>query len=199
MLRLAAERTSGGKARWDCRCDCGATTTVDARNLRSGSIKSCGCHRRERMGKLMARHRLTKTPEYETWRQMRSRCTNPGLRGFKNYGGRGIGVCPEWDLFERFLADMGPRPSARHSIDRIDNDGPYAPWNCRWATTAQQRRNTRGNTMLTHQGRTLVLTDWAREVGISVNVLSSRLQKGWSVGRALITPLDLNQSHRRST
>lgn len=194
VAELFPERTSGGKARWLCRCECGATTTVDARNLRSGSITSCGCYRRDRAEHLTARHRQSKTPEHNTWRQMRARCTNARHQKFPDYGGRGITVCSEWNSFERFLADMGPRPSPKHSIDRKDNDGPYAPSNCRWATSPQQRRNTRTNTRLTHRGRTLTLTDWAIDLGLAVNTLSRRLTKGWSVERALTTPTFPQQS-----
>lgn len=196
VVRLASDRTSEGKARWMCRCDCGAPTTVDARNLRSGSITSCGCFRRERMEDLTATHRLSNTPEHRTWVGMRARCRNPNLRIFQNYGGRGITVCQRWDeSFEAFVADMGLRPSRRHSLDRIDNDGNYEPSNCRWATMTQQRRNTRANTRLTHHGRTMTLTEWALELGISVTVLCGRFRKGWSVERALTTPLDSSRSH----
>ena len=89
-------------------------------------------------------HRQTGTPEHQAWIQIRSRCTNQNLRSFKDYGGREISVCARWDSFENFLADMGKRPSAKHSIDRFpDNDGNYEPGNCRWATKKEQGRNRR--------------------------------------------------------
>jgi hypothetical protein len=82
-------------------------------------------------------------PEYHVWVSMRTRCRWAGDKDYGLYGGRGIEVCARWDSFECFLEDMGRRPSARHSIDRIDNDGHYEPGNCRWATSSQQRRNQR--------------------------------------------------------
>lgn len=86
-------------------------------------------------------------PEYGIWRTMKARCQNPKLRQFTNYGGRGITVCERWQKFDSFYADMGPRPSPLHSIDRRDNDGNYEPLNCRWATRAQQAA-TRSTTKL---------------------------------------------------
>ena len=194
VLVISPHRTSEGKARWVCLCDCGAETTVDARNLRSGSSKSCGCHRSERMEDLNARHLLSRTPEHDAWRHMRYRCFNPNAENFSDYGGRGITVCQQWESFERFYADMGPRPSPRHSLDRIDNDGDYTPDNCRWATPQQQNRNKRNNTRLSHHGRTLTLSGWSKELSISVNTLSERLSKGWSASQTLTTPVDSQQS-----
>lgn len=138
---------------WLCACDCGTVVTVVGESLRSGHAKSCGCFRREFasiVGKAARpRHghacRDRYSVEYRTWGGMIQRCTNPKFRQFRDYGGRGISVCPEWRTsFERFLADMGPRPVGL-TLDRINNDGNYKPGNCRWASRSQQQRNQRRN------------------------------------------------------
>jgi hypothetical protein len=131
---------------------------------------------------------------------MRQRCTNPNAQGFEHYGGRGIRVCAWWDSFESFLTDMGERPSLKHSLDRIDNDGHYScgyceecrangwPANCRWATAAEQWRNSSRIRLLTLRGRTQCLEDWAAELGISTATLGGRLKRGWSIEQAITTP-----------
>ena len=135
------------------------------------------------------------SPEYRAWADMRQRCKNPRNRNFPNYGGRGIGVDPRWDCsFEAFLADVGHRPSADHTIDRVDVDGDYAPGNVRWATDEQQRRNTRRSVLLTFQGRTQCVEDWADELGIHKSTIGGRLRSGWSTDRALATPPDAVRS-----
>lgn len=126
---------------------------------------------------------------------------NPRDQSFQNYGGRGISVCDRWrDSFEAFYADMGGRPTARHSIERIDNDGHYEPGNCRWAEIRDQLRNRRTNHVLTHLGQTLTVTDWAALIGIAATTLTARLDRGWSVEEALTTPGDegsrKKQAHR---
>lgn len=129
-------------------------------------------------------------PEYSLWKNIHARCNNPNHPKYADYGGRGIAVCPEWDSFERFLSDMGSRPDADHELDRIDNDGPYAPWNCRWATRTEQNNNTRRNVILEHAGRRMTLPQWAREVGLNINTLRGRIfEKGWPVEKALTTPV----------
>lgn len=129
----------------------------------------------------------TRTPGYDTWRSMRQRCLRPDQRQYKDYGGRGISVCVRWNVFENFLADMGPRPSGR-SLDRINNDGDYEPGNCRWATRTQQQRNRRDVRPITFQGRTMLISDWAKEIGVKTNTLQSRLDVyGWTLKRAMTT------------
>jgi hypothetical protein len=129
-------------------------------------------------------------PEYSCWKQMVYRCTNPEHPSYPRYGGRGITVCDEWLVYENFLRDMGPRPSEDLTIERIDNNAGYFPGNVRWASHADQQRNRRCNRYLEHDGRRMVITDWAREVGISLQSLQKRLRNGWSVERALTTPPD---------
>lgn len=124
------------------------------------------------------------TRTYRIWANMRSRCTNPLVPCFRNYGGRGITVCESWAQFENFLADMGECP-AGHSIDRIDNDGNYEPGNCVWATKAVQSSNRRTNIRITHAGRTLTLKQWAVHLGKSYSALLSRFHRGWSTARIL--------------
>jgi hypothetical protein len=129
------------------------------------------------------------TPEYMAYHQAKHRCTNPSSKLWDNYGGRGIEF--RFSSFEQFFAELGRRPSSRHSIDRIDNDGHYEPSNCRWATYEEQnnnrrkRRKPRRQRLLTADGRTMNVRQWAQETGIDENVISTRLHRGWSPERAV--------------
>lgn len=129
--------------------------------------------------------------EYAIWAAMIQRCCNKGDRGYKNYGGRGIGISPEWRVsFASFMADMGPRPSLKHSIDRIDNDGDYTPANCRWADRIQQASNTRRSHLVTSNGRTQTVAQWARELGIKRRTLYNRVHAGTWPNPSLREELD---------
>jgi len=131
------------------------------------------------------RHGLVDVPEYRVWGDMRSRCANPRTNHWKNYGGRGITVCERWCRFENFYADMGPRPSAAHTIERKDNDKGYEPDNCKWATRTTQVRNRRNTVRLTAHGKTLPLIEWARLLGIRYKTLYARYKHGWSITRMI--------------
>lgn len=128
------------------------------------------------------------TPTYTTWKHMVRRCTYPREPGYENYGGRGITVCARWRSFENFLADMGERPAGKF-IDRIDSDGHYEPWNCRWATRVEQNRNTSQNVEVTFNGRTQCITAWEQELGTKPGTIYTRLRRGWSTERALTAPV----------
>jgi hypothetical protein len=161
---------------WHCRCECGTERAVDGQNLLNGRSRSCGCAESR-----VRSHGKSESAEYKIWASMIQRCTKP----VKNYGARGIKVCVRWRKFENFYADMGPRPSPKHSIDRIDNDGNYEPSNCRWATRSEQAFNRRARSAITFAGRTQSMAQWAREVGIPRVTLFQRLQKGWPLEKAI--------------
>lgn len=133
-----------------------------------------------------ATHGMSQSPEYRTWAAMIRRCHLPGSSGYEKYGARGIYVCDEWRAsFEAFFASMGRRPSPQHSIEREDNDGPYAPHNCTWATTALQAYNKRNTALLSHDGKTMSLRAWSEETGIPYQTIKCRFYRGSSPERIL--------------
>ena len=189
---LERSDTSSRRARWHCLCDCGNETTVLGADLRRGHTRSCSCLQDSRFEDV---HGKSRTNIYFCWCSMKSRCMNPNNSKYRNYGGRGIRVCQAWSTFEGFYADMGDPPSDKHTIDRIDNDGDYNPANCRWATWSQQARNRRSNNMLTYDGKTMCVTDWADKFRLSCSTLQSRIILGWSVERAITQPVRNKRKH----
>jgi hypothetical protein len=135
------------------------------------------------------RHGMNKSPEHRAWVHMRQRCTNPRKREWPHYGGRGIKVCARWmDSFIAFFADVGTRPSPKHSLDRIDVNGDYEPGNVRWATQAQQIENTTVARLVTIGGKTQTISAWEREMALPRGTVGRREASGWSIEEAITTP-----------
>lgn len=136
-------------------------------------------------------HGKTNTPEYRTWCVMKSRCLNPKFPKYSAYGARGIAICERWrNSFANFLADMGPRPSPQHTIDRFpDQNGSYEPGNCRWATPTQQARNRSITVTVEYHGRTVTLAELSEMVGIKYDTLHGRIARGMSAELAVAAPL----------
>lgn len=150
MLTIVSSAgTKDGKLLVNIKCQCGRNSIVRISNLKSGLATSCGCvpfqAQRTRQTKII--HGLFGTTEYNSWNAMRNRCLNVKAVNYKNYGGRGITICPQWlDDPEQFLKDMGYKPTNKHTLERIKNDGNYEPTNCKWATRKEQRLNQRPRT-----------------------------------------------------
>lgn len=177
---------------WNCVCDCGVTKTVTGDCLRSRECNSCGCNSRKACAQKLMKYgrKANGIREYRIWGSMISRCKYKHRKAAARYACRGITVCEEWKSYERFIADMGPAPSDKHSIDRINNDDGYHPGNCRWATPQEQGSNTSSNRRITHDGVTKTLMDWARSTGIERRTIAARIDHyGWSSDRALTTPV----------
>lgn len=173
-----------GQANWLCRCDCGTQKVIFGGNLNSGHTTSCGCLKG--LWKHGDNQTGARTPEYQAWAGMISRCQNPKNSHYRIYGGRGIKVCESWKTYTNFIHDVGRRPSPKHSIDRWpDKNGDYEPGNVRWATIMEQQSNTRKNVFLQVNGESIHIAEAARRHNIAPSKLGYRLRHGWSVKEAL--------------
>lgn len=185
-----AENSNSGKARWLCRCDCGTETIVSRDNLIHGRHISCGCVRKQQVGRLNLRHGASKTRLYSIYTNMITRTENPRATAFHRYGGRGIKVCAEWrNSFEMFRAWALANGYADNlEIDRIDNDKGYSPENCRWVSHKANGRNRHSGKPICYKGESLLAVEWAERTGIPAKCIRRRLSDGWSVEKALTTP-----------
>ena len=192
---IAYVRSENGKSIWSIRCECGTVKNVRRGNVQR--MQSCGCLIREGVAARSFTHGFAKRgnqhPLYGIWDSMKRRCH--GSKPGKRYGQRGIYVCDRWRNgefgktgFECFLSDMGDRPLGSYSIDRKDNDGPYSPDNCRWATQTEQNCNKSTNRLVEFRGREMTLTEAVRLSGLTEGTVWGRLHLGWTIERALTIP-----------
>lgn len=170
---------------WICVCDCGRQKVVTTTNLNNGTRSSCGCLKSEKVSKRLKKHGMSRSSIYRTWCLMISRCNNKNSTYYHRYGGRGIFVSDPWLKFENFYYDMGEKPTKYHTLDRIDNDGPYSKLNCRWATRMQQSSNMSSNTWIVVAGIRKTISQWARLLDISASIICSRIANGWSKSDAI--------------
>ena len=149
------------------------------------------------MGKITEeKHGMSKTTTYKSWQDMKSRCTNPNNKQYHDYGGRGIKICEEWKVsFMKFLADMGEKPTKKHTLDRINNNGNYEACNCRWALRNIQNRNRRDN--VKYKGETA--SEASIRLGGGVKLVSKRISDGWSIKKAFTTPVKKELKYKGET
>ena len=185
--------SKGGCATWTCLCDCGKRVFVIGKLLCKGTTSSCGCYRKDALTK----HGKAGSRTYGIWHAMVSRCHNKKAANFRNYGGRGISVCPEWHTIDGFFACMGEAPEGM-SLERIDNEKGYSPENCRWATMAEHATNKRTNVILTFRGKSQTISEWSRELGVGKTAIHNRLKRGLSASEALGTPV-LKRNRQKET
>lgn len=185
--------TKKGVARigWVCACDCGTTRVFRGDFIARHSL-SCGCRSRELALARATRHGMTNTSTWHSWHGMKNRCLNPKARGYPAYGAVGITVCKAWQMFDTFFADMGDKPTLKHSIDRWPNKhGGYWcgkcaecsinewPLNVRWATPKEQARNKRNTMMLTFKDQTKSLAEWSEITGVPLQRIRVRFKEGY--------------------
>jgi len=180
---------------WHCRCDCGNEVDVRGGDLASGNTKSCGCYNRERAAEACTVHGMARHGKqhsvYWTWHNMLQRCENPNNKRYKDYGGRGITVCDEWHDPQIFISwALASGWEKGLALDRIDNNGNYKPDNCRFVTPKENSRNKRNNHLITFDGKTQTMAQWAEEVNIPYHILKDRINKlHWPIERALTEPV----------
>lgn len=170
-----------------CKCECGNEVIADRGNVRSGHTKSCGCYKEEFCKTAPLKHGMSHSSVFRSWAHMLERCTNKNCADYKNYGGRGIAVCDEWQdstAFIKWALSHGYQEGL--TIDRIDVNGNYSPDNCRWATRSEQNKNRRSTILLTYNGKTQCAKDWAQEYGVKYETFLRRLRRGVPIEKALI-------------
>lgn len=187
-LTVIGFKHKGKKWYWECNCECGGKVVQQAYAIRNGHTLSCGCYQKERASEANLTHGQTETRLYRIYNGMKNRCYNEKQSNYRNYGARGIHICEKWlNNFQAFYDWAVSNGYADDlSIDRIDNTKGYSPDNCKWATRAEQQRNTTRNNLFTYAGRTQTITDWAKERGLNFHTVEHRIhRKGMSVKDAL--------------
>lgn len=178
-----------GRSHWHCVCECGNQHMARESHLLSQNIRSCGCLMRKGKRKYSGGSR-SKTRAYGIWQCIKQRCLNPNHTVYSHYGGRGITISDKWLSFDGFYDDMGDPPFPKAEIDRVDNSKGYSKENCRWATRTENTRNTRSNRIITANGKTAVMTEWAESLGVNTSAIYRRIAKGMTEQEAVTLPFD---------
>lgn len=194
-LEMLSRSRDGKRYNWHCRCiDCKRERSIRSDHLRRYVGTTCHCTPHQK-------HGLSRVREYLIWTKMVSRCHDPNSNNYRWYGAIGRYVCDGWrNSYQSFIADVGFAPSRKHTIDRIETTGSYTcghceqcadrkqTMNCRWATKDVQVRNAKNNLHFTHDGKTMILKDWARESGVEYHTVYARILRGWNTLDAIFTP-----------
>lgn len=193
------ENAPKGKARWECRCDCGNVVIVRGGDLKYGTVKSCGCLRSNTIARCTT-HGMSKTRLYQTWANIKERCCNKRHPAYSLYGGRGIAVSEEWkNSFEAFASwalSNGYRDDL--TIERIDYNKGYMPENCRWISMSEQANNRRSNVSITFNNETHNLSEWCKIYGKEYNLVYNRIHKNkWNFERAMFEPVHIEKRNRK--
>lgn len=191
------ENDKDNRAVWQCICDCGNVINVSGKHLRSGNTTSCGCKLHNTLVDRNTTHGHSRERLYTIWTAIKDRCLNPNNKDYESYGGRGISICQDWvnnySAFRNWAYSNGydeKAPVKACTIDRIDVNENYCPENCRWVDHNVQCNNRRTNVLLTYNGETHTIKEWANIIGIGYRTLRDRISKlGWTVEKALNTPV----------
>lgn len=189
VMGESSKRAARGQILISCRCDCGKIVDVFKQNLIRGNSKSCGCLGTDHAIEANTTHGLCYHPLYDVWLSMRGRCKSKDPHKAKSYLDRGITFCKEWNDFNRFYEDMSPTWKPGLWLERINNNLSYSKENCRWATPTEQARNKTNNRILTVNGQSKTMSEWAEIKNIHVGTIFSRLKAGWSDEDAVNKPI----------
>jgi predicted DNA-binding transcriptional regulator AlpA len=193
LTALHPEASTGKSWKWRYLCQCGQQVVKlgsdVTKEIRRGGTPNCGCLTRQLVSKANTKHGMSKHPAFAVWRSMLDRCRLPSHKAYKNYGGRGITVCERWqESFGSFWSDMGPTYRRGLDLDRIDNNGPYSPENCRWVDRRTNTMNKRASV------RSVDIPALSEATGISRSTLYNRLRSGWSLEELTRQPSPGNRS-----
>lgn len=192
VVEQAERKSSNGTLYWKCICDCGKSKEIRGTNLTSGATTSCGCYNKEIISKDNPKY---KRKLYYIYRGMLDRCNNKNNKHYSNYGGRGIGVCDEWNIYENFEKWALENGYAKGLwIDRIDNNSDYNPTNCRFCTPKEQQNNKRTNVIISIGGVEHTIQQWSDISGIKRATIERRYKLGWNP-EDLLKPIDVSKSH----
>lgn len=199
-VQSRASRRGERHTRYLCICKCGRKVEVPGDRLVSGVTKSCGCYRVEAPQYNFRKHPKEDERLYNVWCNMKARCTNPNVKEYRFYGGRGITVCSEWQndfsTFSSWAKATGYdalAPKGICTLDRIDTNKNYTPDNCRWISQEEQARNTRACRFITYNGETMTLNQWSARLGMAPGAVSKRLRRGWTETEAVTIPANTSR------